>query len=320
MKIVISSGHGLYVRGASGIIDEVDEARKVVDRTADLLRTLDIGMITFHDNTSKSQSENLDTIINFHNSQDRDLDVSVHFNAYIPTDGERGVEVLYVTQEELALAVATEIHLAGGLILRGAHYRSDLAFLNGTDEPAILIEVCFVDAMGDTDKYLEHFEQICWGIARSISGAPSQRLVNFKGTCSWFGGPDDMGVSPDENLAFLFSVNDAPTLFLAEQPPGTTGLARRLDPETFYVACRWDYDVTSKEMLANQDLFAVVKANGLLFLARPSDWGPHEEKTGRAADLSPGLMDALGINTDDYVEVYYPVQRGLRYAALPKTS
>ena len=30
-SIVISSGHGLKVRGASGIIDEVDEARKVVD-------------------------------------------------------------------------------------------------------------------------------------------------------------------------------------------------------------------------------------------------------------------------------------------------
>ena len=28
-RIVISSGHGKYVRGASGIIDEVDEARRV---------------------------------------------------------------------------------------------------------------------------------------------------------------------------------------------------------------------------------------------------------------------------------------------------
>ena len=30
-SIVISSGHGLYVRGASGIIDEVDEARRFTD-------------------------------------------------------------------------------------------------------------------------------------------------------------------------------------------------------------------------------------------------------------------------------------------------
>ena len=27
-RICISSGHGLYVRGAAGIIDEVDEARR----------------------------------------------------------------------------------------------------------------------------------------------------------------------------------------------------------------------------------------------------------------------------------------------------
>ena len=31
-RIVIASGHGNHVRGASGIIDEVDEARRVVER------------------------------------------------------------------------------------------------------------------------------------------------------------------------------------------------------------------------------------------------------------------------------------------------
>ena len=38
MKIVISSGHGKYVRGASGYLDEVDEARRVVEKVADDLR------------------------------------------------------------------------------------------------------------------------------------------------------------------------------------------------------------------------------------------------------------------------------------------
>ena len=37
-RIVISSGHGKYVRGACGILDEVDEARRVVDRVAAELR------------------------------------------------------------------------------------------------------------------------------------------------------------------------------------------------------------------------------------------------------------------------------------------
>jgi hypothetical protein len=41
-------------------------------------------------------------------------------------------------------------------------------------------------------------------------------------------------------------------------------------------------------------------------LAFPADWGPHEEKTGRAADLSQALMRDLGLETDDIVEVIYP--------------
>jgi hypothetical protein len=129
--------------------------------------------------------------------------------------------------------------------------------------------------------------------------------MKISGKVSWFGGPDDEGVSPDEGLAFIYDVDDAPHLFLPSQPPGTTGLARRLDPEKFYVACRWDYDVTPKPSLLEH--MAVVRSpkTGREYLAFPADWGPHED-TGRVADISPGLMEALGIETDDEVEVSYP--------------
>jgi N-acetylmuramoyl-L-alanine amidase len=309
-KIVMSSGHGKYVRGASGLIDEVEEARRVVPRVAEFLRAHGHQVIEFHDNTSITQNENLDTIVNFHNSQDRDLDVSVHFNAYIPTDGARGTEVLYVTQEDLAGRIAAAISRAGHLVNRGAHYRTDLAFLNGTDEPAILIEVCFVDAASDVENYQNNFDAICAAIA-GVGEAVRPSLVRFRGPCSWFGGPDDMGVAPDEGLAFIYDYDDAPYLFLDEQPPGTTGLARRLDPDVFYVACRWDYDVTPKDMLADPNLRALVRTADRAFLAWPADWGPHED-TGRAADLSPGLMQALDLMTDDGVEVIYPVPVTLR--------
>jgi hypothetical protein len=107
-------------------------------------------------------------------------------------------------------------------------------------------------------------------------------------------------------LAFIFDVDEAPHLFLPYQPSGTTGLARRLNPWVPYVACRWDYDVTSKTMLRDSGKMALVRANDWEIKAWPADWGPHEQETGRAADLSPGLMDALGITTDDEVEVIYP--------------
>src|SRR5580765_829868 len=87
LKVVISSGHGLYVRGACGILDEVDEARRVVNRVAEELQSRGADVMAFHDNSSKSQNENLSAIVNFHNAQERDLDVSVHFNAFEQREG-----------------------------------------------------------------------------------------------------------------------------------------------------------------------------------------------------------------------------------------
>jgi N-acetylmuramoyl-L-alanine amidase len=157
MNIVISSGHGKYIRGASGYLDEVDEARKVVDRVAEYLRGMNVEVQTFHDNTSTSQDQNLHTIVNYHNSQERALDVSVHFNAYETTSKPMGVEVLYVTQEELASTLSEALAEAEGLPDRGGKYRSDLYFLNNTEEPSILIETCFVDSSADAAAYGQKF-------------------------------------------------------------------------------------------------------------------------------------------------------------------
>jgi N-acetylmuramoyl-L-alanine amidase len=168
MRVVISSGHGKYVSGASSIIDEVEEARKVVQATANALADKDIDVVIFNDDTSTTQSENLETIVDFHNSENRDLDVSIHFNAYVPTEGPRGTECLYLTQEELADRVSLLISQEGGLTNRGAHERTDLYFLNHTDKPAILVEVCFVDSAIDVELYQENFDAICLGIAQAI--------------------------------------------------------------------------------------------------------------------------------------------------------
>lgn len=124
----------------------------------------------------------------------------------------------------------------------------------------------------------------------------------ISGRCSWFGGPDDMGVTPSEGLAFIYEVEMAPGLFLDEQPDGTSGLARRLDPAEYYIAMRWDYDEISKEDLLKTICLVRSPETGRAFWARPADWGPNAD-TGRVCDLSPGLMDDLGIDTDDEVEI-----------------
>jgi N-acetylmuramoyl-L-alanine amidase len=169
MHIVISSGHSKHVAGATGILNEVAEARRVVDRVVDILPQLDVDVTAFHDDTSNDQSENLQRIVAFHNSHHRDLDVSVHFNAYQPTPNAMGTECLYVTQDELAARVSAAISEAGELPDRGAKYRSDLYFLNETDGPAILIEVCFVDSTADAAAYVANFEPICEAIAAAIA-------------------------------------------------------------------------------------------------------------------------------------------------------
>lgn len=177
-KFAISSGHGLFVRGAANKtfgMDEVNEARKVVEITAKYLKNLGETVHVFHDNTSKTQRDNINTIVKYHNSKVRDLDISVHFNAAAETSSARGVEVLYVsnTGKPIAEKVSKAIADASGLKNRGAKKRDDLGFLNGTNKPAILIEVCFVDSKEDTRLYKAKLEEICKAIAETVSGKKS---------------------------------------------------------------------------------------------------------------------------------------------------
>jgi N-acetylmuramoyl-L-alanine amidase len=320
MHIVISSGHGLIVRGAAGPapwgLDEVNEARRVA---AELCEWLSINGHTvegpINDDVSKTQDENLKWIVSQHNAfpaEDR-LDVSIHFNAYLVTDGGRGTECLYVSQAELAANVAAEISSASGLINRGAQYRSDLYFLNKTTgaRGAILIEICFVDAKTDVTEYEKHFDDIIDAIARAIGQpddfmpppAPAFRKI---GRVSWFGGPNDMGVSPSEGLALEaegVNPDDAPELFLDYQPSGTTGLARRLNSDgAHYIAMRWDDDQFSKDELASGELQFEVSAGDRSVICRPADWGPASE-TGRVCDVSHKTLMDLQIATDDEVEI-----------------
>ncbi|MGA9770531.1 MAG: hypothetical protein WBV94_15945 [Blastocatellia bacterium] len=129
--------------------------------------------------------------------------------------------------------------------------------------------------------------------------------VNLRGKMSTFGGPRDTGVSPAEGLALVITrahFEQLEEYFLDQQPPGTTGLARRLNPETFYIACRWDYHITPPDAL--RGLLVTVKnpVNNISAQAKPMDWGPNI-RTHRVADLSPGLAAYLGLETDDIVEV-----------------
>jgi N-acetylmuramoyl-L-alanine amidase len=94
--------------------------------------------------------------------------VSTHFNAY--DHSAHGCEVLYKTQEKLAKTVVDKMCAASGFTNRGPKYRSDLKFLNSTEEPAILIETCFCDHTGDSNTFRDRFSEICVAIAEGLTG------------------------------------------------------------------------------------------------------------------------------------------------------
>jgi len=169
-KFVGSSGHGLKIRGAKHFIDEVDEARKVTNEVHRILTSEYNGAGTvFHDNSSTTQNQNLQTIVTYHNGQQRDLDWSIHFNAASAIDGPRGVEVLYYDVKDLSARMSAAIAKASGLKDRGAKQRKELYFLKNTSKPAILIEVCFVDSKADVELYYSNFNAVCAAIAEVLA-------------------------------------------------------------------------------------------------------------------------------------------------------
>jgi len=135
------------------------------------------------------------------------------------------------------------------------------------------------------------------------------------GRMSTFGGPADDGVGPHEGLALIGPSDLAlwwfAYLFLPQQPSGTTGLARRLNPRAYYLAMRWEYARFPVDFLRGTVVKLTNPANGLSVLARPVDFGPGDGSiidgqptpdTGRLADMSPGAATGLGLQTDDVVQ------------------
>jgi len=149
---------------------------------------------------------------------------------------------------------------------------------------------------------------------RPLPTQPEEILFRVEGKMSTFGGPHDLGMAANEDLA-LFTKADLQNpkysyLFLPAPSPGTSGLGRRLNPDQYYFACRWNYVDTPREFLRRALARVENPANGRAADARPVDWGPHPS-TGRVADLSPGLAAALGLSTDDIVRITISARRAI---------
>ena len=154
MKIAVRGGHVPNVTGASALINELTEDRKVKDSVIKYLRqsgcmVLDV---TPPDNTNTLNGD-LSYGINKGNNWGADLFISIHFNkAYDHYNGGLGSEVCVYSTFDIAQRIVNAL-ASLGFKNRGQKVRNNLYELKHTKMKAMIIEVCFVEASEDVALY-----------------------------------------------------------------------------------------------------------------------------------------------------------------------
>lgn len=89
--------------------------------------------------------------LSYLNARDYDLIIELHLNA-IPNPNAHGAEVLYKSSTGKKYAKAIQKELGVVFLNRGIAQRTDLYMLNGTKDPAIILETFFCTSKSDYKK------------------------------------------------------------------------------------------------------------------------------------------------------------------------
>lgn len=174
-KIAVRGGHTEKATGASALIDELTEDRKVKDAVIKYLRKLgyEVLDVTPPVNYTSNASTDLAYGVNKANEWGADLFVSIHFNkAYDSYNGALGSEVCVYSEHEIAQRVVNTLG-ALGFKNRGQKVRTNLYELKNTKMKAMIVETCFVEATEDVALYNELG-------ADTIGKAIAEAIVNDK--------------------------------------------------------------------------------------------------------------------------------------------
>ncbi|MEG2412869.1 MAG: N-acetylmuramoyl-L-alanine amidase [Clostridium sp.] len=173
-------GHNTKFQGASDIVNEVEENRKIISELNSLLiQDEDFNYTDVTPDTSTSVAKDLKYSINIANSMKVDLYFSIHINA----SGEK--EYLGPIGSECWIYPNNESKISGlvgrevlkelgslGFINRGIKVSSDFAELSNTYMPAVIIECFFCNSKGDTDLYSNvGYKAIAYAIYLGIKAA-----------------------------------------------------------------------------------------------------------------------------------------------------
>ncbi|WP_238884546.1 N-acetylmuramoyl-L-alanine amidase [Clostridium sp. YIM B02551] len=171
-KIAYRGGHNFLAVGASALIDETTEDRKVKDAVGKYLRlggaeTLDVTPGDCDVNTDLAYG------VDKANNWGAEYFISIHFNkAYANYIGSIGTETwIYGTggdAEPMAIRITNEL-ASLGFNNRGVKTSTGLYELRKTKMSAIIVEVCFVEATDDVALYKQiGYDEIGLKIAEAI--------------------------------------------------------------------------------------------------------------------------------------------------------
>ena len=174
-KIAVRGGHTEKATGASALIDELTEDRKVKDAVIKYLRKLgyEVLDVTPPVNYTSSISADLAYGVNKANEWGADLFISIHFNkAYDSYNGALGSEVCIYSENDIAQRVVNGLGELG-FKNRGQKIRTNLYELKHTKMKAMIVETCFVEATEDVELYKKLG-------ADAIGKAIAEAIVNDK--------------------------------------------------------------------------------------------------------------------------------------------
>lgn len=180
MKIAVRGGHNFSVRGASGLIDETTEDRKVKNSVISLLKSNGIEVLDCTSPDSyNTVSSDLVYGVDKANSWGADLFVSIHFNnAYNYYEGKLGTETIVYNGFDIAKRITNKIAELGFANRGMKNDTRGLYELKHTNMKAVIVECCFVEATEDVALYRKVGAE---GIAKAIvEGILNTNLSNNK--------------------------------------------------------------------------------------------------------------------------------------------
>lgn len=173
MKIAIRGGHNENVRGASGIVDEVTENRRIYPHVIRYLREAGHTVYDVTPTSTSTQAEDLNYGVSRANQENVDLFLSIHLNA--SNGAGQGTEAWYYQgsiQGKVCAEAISKRMAELGFTNRGAKASTTLYELSRTRMPAVIVECFFCDNQRDVDLYRQvGAEAIGLKIAQGIDPA-----------------------------------------------------------------------------------------------------------------------------------------------------